>query len=100
MMRRVVSVSAILCAIAVLAPVRAGADPGAGPVVQTDAGEVASVVDGAVVEWRAVPYASPPVGDLRWRPPAPPEPWIGVRRAAEFAPQCIQLGIDGDASGS
>ncbi len=59
-----------------------------------------SVVDGAVVEWRAVPYAAPPVGDLRWRPPAPPDPWVGVRVATDFAPECLQPGIEAPVEGS
>jgi para-nitrobenzyl esterase len=41
-------------------------------------------------EWRGVPYAAPPVGNLRWRPPADVTPWSGVRAAASFAPPCIQ----------
>lgn len=100
-MRQVARVAAILCcAIAVLAPVRAGADPVPGPVVRTGFGDVGSIVDGGVVEWRAIPYAAPPLGDLRWRPPAPPDAWSGVRVATEFAPQCLQLGIDTPVEGS
>jgi para-nitrobenzyl esterase len=42
--------------------------------------------------WRGVPYARPPVGDLRWRAPQLPEPWDGVRAAAHFAPAASQSG--------
>lgn len=38
-----------------------------------------------------VPYAAPPVGDLRWEPPQPPRPWSGTRQAVQFAPACPQL---------
>ena len=47
-------------------------------------------VTGASV-WRSVPFAAPPVGDLRWRAPRPPAPWSGVRTATAEAPWCPQL---------
>lgn len=40
--------------------------------------------------FRGVPFAAPPVGDRRWRPPEPAAPWDGVREATEFAPSCMQ----------
>jgi len=40
--------------------------------------------------FRGVAFARPPVGDLRWRPPAPVEPWDGTRTATEFGPACWQ----------
>lgn len=40
-----------------------------------------------------VPYARPPVGDLRWRDPQPVEAWTGVRDATRFAPACPQTGV-------
>jgi len=48
--------------------------------------------------WRGVPYAAPPLGDLRFRPPRPPVPWSGVRSAAEFGPACVQMGSPGVGS--
>jgi para-nitrobenzyl esterase len=42
--------------------------------------------------WRGIPYAKPPVGDLRWRSPRDPEPWTGVRGAREFCSYCTQYG--------
>lgn len=47
--------------------------------------------------WLGVPFAAPPVGDLRWRPPAPARAWEGVRQAKTFAPQCVQPGRAADS---
>ena len=55
-----------------------------GPVRGTSAG-----VDGVMV-FRGLPYAAPPTGDRRWRPPAPPASWSLVRDATQFGPQCPQ----------
>jgi len=40
--------------------------------------------------FRGIPYAAPPVGDFRWKPPQPPLRWAGVRRAEELSPACPQ----------
>ena len=64
-----------------------------GPTVQTTAGELEGVWSDEterVSVFRGVAFAQSPVGDLRWRPPAPVEPWDGVRMATEFGPACWQ----------
>jgi para-nitrobenzyl esterase len=45
---------------------------------------------GGVLVFRGIPYAAPPVGELRWRAPQLPAPWDGVRQAKEFSPACWQ----------
>lgn len=60
-------------------------------VVTTRAGVLrgAEIADG-VIAWKGVPYAAPPVGGLRWRPPRPASAWAGVRDALEFGPGAPQ----------
>jgi carboxylesterase type B len=48
--------------------------------------------------FKGIPFAAPPVGPLRWKPPQPAERWSGVRRGDAFGPRCMQ--IAGDAGGS
>jgi para-nitrobenzyl esterase len=50
-------------------------------------------VDNLVKIYRGIPYAAPPVGDLRWKPPQPVEPWDGIREATAFSKGCSQLDV-------
>ncbi|MBX3484706.1 carboxylesterase family protein [Phenylobacterium sp.] len=77
-----------LLAIA-LAGGAAAAEPGA-PIVATRSGAVAGARTDGVEAFRAIPYAQPPVGDLRWRPPQPPRAWRGVRPATTPGHICVQ----------
>ena len=45
---------------------------------------------GSVVQFLGVPFAQPPVGDLRWRGPAPEKPWNGTLPADQIKPACMQ----------
>src|ERR1700687_1357217 len=60
------------------------------PVVTTRDGRVRGISSGGIERFLGVPYATPPVGDLRWRPPQPHGRWTGVREAAAFAHHCPQ----------
>ena len=67
-----------------------------GPQVKTTSGMVEGKEDGVVHEFLGIPYAAPPVGDLRWKPPAAAAKWDGVRKAAEFGSHCMQGKVFGD----
>ncbi|MBS0285044.1 MAG: carboxylesterase family protein [Proteobacteria bacterium] len=66
------------------------AAPDTAPVVTTDTGQVRGAVADGVEAFLAIPYAAPPVGALRWRPPQPAARWSGVREAGAIGPDCIQ----------
>lgn len=60
--------------------------------VQIETGFIEGVPDqeNNVVSFKGIPYAAPPVGDLRWREPQPPLKWLGVRKTDKFGAQCAQ----------
>ena len=58
--------------------------------VRTDSGPVTGRDDGAVTAFLGIPYAAPPVGPLRWRAPAPHEPWAAPLGATALGPACAQ----------
>ena len=53
-------------------------------------GTVQGVVNGTVSSFKGIPFAAPPTGDNRWRPPQPVINWSGTKMADNFAPGCIQ----------
>lgn len=93
-------VLALLCASLLVQPAFAQGEevyPWIGPV-QTTSG-IASGVRGeteGVTLFKGIPYAAPPVGDLRWAPPQPPESWEGVRVFNQVPDACMQYTFDGD----
>lgn len=62
--------------------------------VQIDTGMVSGVATSSpeVTVFKGIPFAAPPVGDLRWRAPKPAAHWEGTRKAGEFGPVCMQGG--------
>ena len=67
------------------------------PVIETRTGALQGVDMGAYTEYRGVPYAEPPVGENRWKPPVEKRPWTGILRAERFAAIPPQRVPDGTA---
>jgi para-nitrobenzyl esterase len=70
----------------------AGRAADSNPTVKVTGGQIRGEIlrqGGAV--FKGIPYAQPPVGDLRWREPMPVKPWTGVREATAFGPICAQF---------
>ena len=61
--------------------------------VLTESGAISGVGENGLSVYKGVPFAAPPIGDLRWRPPAHVAPWTGTRKADAFAPACMQVGV-------
>jgi para-nitrobenzyl esterase len=69
----------------------------AGERVETKNGTVEGTAEpGGIRVFRGIPFAEPPVGDLRWKPPQPVKNWQGVRQADKFGPRAMQRAIFGD----
>ena len=64
--------------------------------VKTANGTLEGVDESGVRAFKGVPFAAPPVGDLRWREPQPVKNWTGVRKADKFGPRAMQLPLFGD----
>jgi para-nitrobenzyl esterase len=64
-----------------------------GPIIHTAAGDVRGFTRGDVITFKGIPYAAPPVGEYRWRPPQPVKAWQGVRDANKYCSDCAQVGF-------
>lgn len=99
--------AALPASAATAAPATAATAPTVGPaaatdvgwpepgVVRIDSGWLRGTVADDHVSYSAIPYAAPPVGERRWRPPAGVRPWRGVRDATTPSPYCPQGGMQG-----
>src|ERR1700691_5843252 len=81
-----------LCAAAGMAAFALAAHADNSLVVKTDQGKVQGKMsaDGQARDFLGIPFAAPPVGPLRWKPPQPAAKWHGVRQAASFGSRCMQ----------
>lgn len=85
----------ILLSLWILAPVVLMAASSA-PQVRTHSGTVEGKDDGKVKTFLGIPYATPPLGDLRWKAPQPIAKWASVKKATEFGYHCMQGRVYGD----
>jgi para-nitrobenzyl esterase len=58
--------------------------------VAVTGGRVEGVLAGGVVSFKGIPFAAPPMGELRWKAPEPVKPWSGVKKADSFGAKCMQ----------
>src|ERR1700735_323709 len=58
--------------------------------VTVTGGQVAGVVSEGIASYKGIPFAAPPVGDLRWKAPQPVPAWSGTRKADTYGPSCMQ----------
>ena len=65
------------------------------PQVNVESGRLSGLYEDGIAVFRGVPFAAPPVGNLRWKPPQPVEPWDGVRPAVAFGPISMQSIAEG-----
>ena len=89
-----------LVALAAATSVGTAARAQAPSIAKVESGELQGVADDGVVSFKGIPFAAPPVGDLRWRPPQPAAKWTGVRPATDFAPDCMQGRFGGPPPGA
>jgi para-nitrobenzyl esterase len=77
--------------VATLALFLVGAAPAGPRAIRVDGGAIDGIrLSSQVDAWLGVPFAAPPLRDLRWKPPQPVGPWQGVLHADRFAPECLQ----------
>src|SRR5271169_3525100 len=60
------------------------------PEAHVAQGDLVGIRDHGANAFLNIPFAAPPLGDLRWTPPSPPLSWTGARDAGHFGPACMQ----------
>ncbi|HYL84431.1 MAG TPA: carboxylesterase family protein, partial [Candidatus Angelobacter sp.] len=100
--------AAVVCFLAAIGCGGGGAGMGPPPppactntmtIACTQSGAVRGVTVGSLVAFRGIPFAAPPVGNLRWKAPQPPPVWQGVRDASTFGNVCPQINSAGQYAG-
>jgi para-nitrobenzyl esterase len=71
---------------------------GQASIVTTDTGKLQGAVQGSVESFKGVPFAAPPVGELRWRAPQPAKPWPGIKKFTSYSGDCMQVPFPSDAA--
>jgi para-nitrobenzyl esterase len=91
-------IAGISAVLAGAVPCQASSTPAADALAQAErsatvnapAGSMEGTIEGNLRVFKGIPYARPPVGALRWKPPQPLSRWQGLRRTTEFGPACFQ----------
>ena len=83
-------IPALLCGAERVTSMSATSDDKTGPIVNAPAGAVEGRMEGDLRVFKGIPYALPPVGSARWRPPTPMPRWTGTIKAIEFGAACLQ----------
>jgi para-nitrobenzyl esterase len=60
-------------------------------IVCTEQGAIRGAVEGGTLAFKGIPYAEPPLGQLRWKPPQPATPWQGIRDGSQYSAICPQI---------
>ena len=79
-------------------PVSVAAATVAGTRVTIDTGALQGEGQGEVISFKGIPFALPPTGELRWKPPQPAAKWTGVRNASAYGADCMQIPFPSDAA--
>ena len=85
------ALAALVLGLIQVAPAQAQSAGSEAPTIKTRSGDVRGAIDQGVLTFKGIPYAAPPVGNLRWREPKPAAAWQGVRRADAYSRACIQI---------
>jgi para-nitrobenzyl esterase len=96
-MKRYTSYAIVACILNCV-PALAQANPSAPTVTLTTGKLRGALTTSGEAVFKNIPFAQPPVGDLRWREPLPAKPWPGIRDATAFSPACVQSGNQGATS--
>jgi para-nitrobenzyl esterase len=87
-------IGATLAAVALVCARPAAAQIG---IVTVTSGRVGGVTADGITSFKGIPFAAPPVGNLRWRAPQPVRPWSGIKKADHFGPECMQASVFGQS---
>jgi para-nitrobenzyl esterase len=85
--------AALLVALSIASTLASQAQGQSPKPVRTQSGLVQGTMQDGIAVYKGIPFAAPPLGDLRWKAPQPLAAWTGVRNADKFAPACMQIPI-------
>ena len=86
----------LISALAALALLAIGCEKNTNPIVKVDGGSVQGTLEEGVLIYKGIPFAAPPVGELKGKALQPVQPWEGVLKATQFAPAAVQEPISKD----